>query len=250
MTALVQRQHAVAGRQQTRFVVPGAGVPRDPVQHDDGERRRRAPLRVVVTPSLQRDGPIRVHATIVTCYDSRDVHARWARARPRDRCRTVTSGPGAHAGAHVRVHAGRAGGRLLDRQPRPPRRRGPHAHRRRRARSGALRDLDRRPPADAGQDLRLLPRGDPRRARQRAAVAGRVRRDPVGGVAPLEHAVTGAGRTDGDRGPRRARREPDLRPPAPSRRGPQPERAGGLSRSDERRAQLAGHAGGRGRSCC
>ena len=128
VTALVQRQHAVAGRQQTGFVVPGAGVPRDAVQHDDGRRRRRAPLRVVVTPSLQRDESDR--CACLDCnllrFVGMSTHAGHAhdRATAAARSRPVLA---LTLALTVRVHAGRAGGRLLDRQPRSPRRRGPHA---------------------------------------------------------------------------------------------------------------------------
>ena len=168
-------------------------------------------------------------ATIVTCYDSRDVHARWARARPRDGCRAVASGPGAHAGAHVRVHARRAGGRLLDRQPR--------------ARSPTPATCS---PTPARSALALFATWIAARPPTPAKTYGYYRAEilaalvnallllVVAGAILVEawrrwqRAGARAGRADGDRGRRRARREPGLRVAAAPRRRRQPQRAGRL----------------------
>ena len=119
-------------------------------------------------------------------------------------------------------------------QPRAPRRRRAHAHRRGGCRDGAPRDLVRGTPRDERAHVRLPARRDHRRGDERVpAVRGRGIH-PLRGVAPVVRAARHRVRADARDRARRPRRQCRLDVPAARRPAREPEHAWGLPRGDGR----------------
>ena len=70
VTTLVEHDDVEAAGQQAGLVVPRAGVAGDAMEEDHRRRRRRAPLGVMEALAVQDDGPVGVHARIVTLIRS------------------------------------------------------------------------------------------------------------------------------------------------------------------------------------
>src|SRR6267378_178810 len=155
-----------------------------------------------------------------TCYDP---HDGWAFA-PGDGGLALAGAADRDPGPDVRIRDRRGRGGPVVGKPRAPGRRGPHARRRGGPRPGPLRDLDRRASPDSRENLRLLPRRDPGRPRQRHRAPGHRRRDSRRDLPAPADAARDPGGPDARRGIGRARGEPRLRPAAPRRRGGEPER--------------------------